>query len=200
MVLDRQVADAAPRIEPVGRREGVGRADRRGSARQLPQWSCSGASGGSSRSVRISPRNSQEPSVAADQVGVLALPAEPRLLRQRLLQHRGGVDEHLHLGRETRGEPAGELLEPALEHVVIVAMAGIDRQIAPIGSSSSGSGSWRGPVVQAADDRGAGRRPQTVGRLATVGTRGPASPWCRGPQRRARRGSDGPPRLAGRPP
>ena len=32
-----------------------------------------------------------------DQVGVLALPAEPGLLRQRLLHHRRGVDEDLEL-------------------------------------------------------------------------------------------------------
>ena len=36
---------------------------------------------------------------AADEVGVLALPAEPGRLGERLLHHRRGVDEHLHVAR-----------------------------------------------------------------------------------------------------
>ena len=51
LVLDRQVGDAAPRIEPVGRGEGARSGRRRGSARQMPQWSARAASGGSSSAV-----------------------------------------------------------------------------------------------------------------------------------------------------
>ena len=35
--------------------------------------------------------------LAADEVRMLALPADPGRLRQRLFHHRGGVDEHLQL-------------------------------------------------------------------------------------------------------
>ena len=34
---------------------------------------------------------------ARDQIGVLALPAQSRRLRQRLFHHGGGIDEHFHL-------------------------------------------------------------------------------------------------------
>ncbi len=40
--------------------------------------------------------------LARDEVGVLALPADPRRLRQRLLHHRRGVDEDLQLARRLR--------------------------------------------------------------------------------------------------
>ena len=43
------------------------------------------------------------------QVGVLALPAESRLLRDRFFHHRRGVDKQLHLARPVFGNPAGEL-------------------------------------------------------------------------------------------
>ncbi len=39
---------------------------------------------------------------ARDEIGVLALPAEARLLRQRLLHHRRSIDEELHFGAEAR--------------------------------------------------------------------------------------------------
>ena len=48
LVLDRQIGDAAARIEQVGRGKRVSSGRCRGSARQEPQWSVSGASGGSS--------------------------------------------------------------------------------------------------------------------------------------------------------
>ncbi len=35
--------------------------------------------------------------LARDQVGVLALPAEPRRLRQRFFHHRCGIDEYFHV-------------------------------------------------------------------------------------------------------
>ena len=46
-------------------------------------------------------RAEEEPvaQLARQQVRVLPLPAEPRRLPQRLLRHRRGVDEHLHLAR-----------------------------------------------------------------------------------------------------
>ena len=109
----------------------------------------------SSRSVRISPRNSQEPKLAGDQVGVLALPAQPRRLRQRLLQQRRGVDEHLHLAHRAAVHPAGQLLQPALDQLVIVAVARVDRDVArdpaaasvgqrvAVGRRSSGRRRWR---------------------------------------------------------
>ena len=80
---------------------------------------------------------------AADEVGVLALPAEPRRLRQRLLHHRRGVDEHFDVGAGARDEPGGELFEPALDDVVIIAMAGVDGDGADLRARASRRGDRR---------------------------------------------------------
>ena len=84
-----------------------------------------------SRSVRISPRNSQEPNRRDTRLVCLPCQPMPGRLRQRLFQQRCGVDEHLHLGAEPAVHPAGQLLQPALEQLVIVAVAGIDRDGGP---------------------------------------------------------------------
>ena len=124
-VLDREVGDAAARVELVGRGKGVGRA---------------GVEAGAARAAMVrfrrvrrqfrggEDRAEEEPraEVAADEVGVLALPAEAGLFRERLLHHRRGVDEDLDVGAGSRGEPGRDLLQPALDDVVIVAVARID--------------------------------------------------------------------------
>ena len=55
-------------------------------------------------------RAEEEPvaELARDQHRVLALPAEPGGCGERLLHHRRGVDEHLHVARRPRREEAGE--------------------------------------------------------------------------------------------
>src|SRR3546814_7293486 len=69
---------------------------------------------------------------SADEVGVLALPAEPGRRRQRLFHHRRGVHEDLHVLACARGEPRGDLLETALDQVVVVAVARIDGDCRPV--------------------------------------------------------------------
>jgi hypothetical protein len=64
-----------------------------------------GLVGGSS--ARREDRAEEQPRAefAGDEIGVLALPAEAGGGGQRLLHHRRGVDEHLHLA-PLRGKPA----------------------------------------------------------------------------------------------
>ncbi len=54
--------------------------------------------------------------LAADQHGVLALPAEARRFRQRLLHHRRRIDEHFHLRRRcgASSSPASSLSRPLM--------------------------------------------------------------------------------------
>ena len=74
--------------------------------------------------------------LARDEIGVLALPAKARRLRQRLLHHGRGVDENLDLRRAKAAMRAAATSQPAscfrraLDDVVIVAVARIDRDIA----------------------------------------------------------------------
>ena len=62
-----------------------------------------------------------------NQIGVLALPAEARGFRERLLHHRRSVDEHLDVAAGLFDQPAAEILQPRLDHLVVVVALGIDR-------------------------------------------------------------------------
>jgi hypothetical protein len=90
--------------------------------------------------------------LARHQDGVLALPAEARGLRQGLLHHGGGVDEDLHVLARTRRQEARELLELALDDVVVVAHAGVDRDGAAVFQRERGERVGLRPVAHAEDD------------------------------------------------
>ncbi len=77
--------------------------------------------------------------LAGDEVGVFALPAETRLGRQRLFHQRGRVDEHAVLAAQAGLHAVREVLEPALDQLVIVAALGVDRDEARGSCSSSPS-------------------------------------------------------------
>ncbi len=129
LVLDRQIGNAAPRVDLVGRGKGGGRAgvETGAAAPAMVGLRLVG------RQVEIGEdRAEKQPraEIAADQIGVLALPAEARRRGERLLHHRRRIDEHLDLGpsrARRRDEPGGERLQPALDDVMIVAVARIDR-------------------------------------------------------------------------
>src|SRR6185312_11490720 len=113
LVLDRQVGNAAPRVELVGLGERGGRAGVEAGAAAPATVALGGI--GIEREAQIDFAEKQpRPELARNQVGVLALPAEPRLLSQRLFHHRRGIDEDLELGRPLRRDPTAEPLEPLL--------------------------------------------------------------------------------------
>ena len=124
-MLDREVGNAAPRIEPERRREGIGRAG--GEA---------GAAGAAARGVRHVGRElergveraEEEPASvrAADEIGVLALPAETGGFGERLFHDRGGIDEHLELAAGKLDQPPGERLQRLLDEVMIVRALRVD--------------------------------------------------------------------------
>ncbi len=128
-VLDRQVGDAAAGVEPIGGREGVGRADVETGA-AAPAMVGRGLirpqHGGREDCAEKEPRAV----VLADQIGVLALPAEARGFGERLFHHRRRVDEDLHAHVPIRAGARGELRRDALQRpfdqIVIVAVSRID--------------------------------------------------------------------------
>ena len=82
---------------------------------------------------------------ATDQIGVLALPADAGGRGERLFHQRRGIDEHLDVGAGPRRKAGGDLLQLALDQVVIVAVAGIDRDRRPV-LAGQGFPADRGPA------------------------------------------------------
>ena len=112
-----------------GRRRSGRRRGRRGSE---PQWSRSGGSGASARSVRISPRNSQEPSSRETRLVCLPCQPSPACWASGFSSTGAVSTKTLTSAAGLGGEPARELLEPALDQLVVVAMAGVDRDRAAL--------------------------------------------------------------------
>src|SRR6185312_2625078 len=165
-VLDVEVAEATPRIEPERGGKGLRRADveaaRAGAAalrlRRIDRQLGRGEDG-----AQEQPRAE----LARDQYAVLALPAEAGSFRQRLFHHRGGVDENLHLVPGPALEQTGDFLEPALDELVIVPVARIDRDGAAVPVRENAERIVRRPVFDPEHDDGADVRPEP-GRLGAL--------------------------------
>ena len=177
-VFDCQIGNAAPRIEPVGRREG-----RRGAGVEAgPARAAMVALGGIDRQFqRGEDRPKKEPrsQLAADQIGVLALPAQPRRLSQRFLHHRRGVDEDLNLRRlgpclaaSGIDQPAPEPLELLLHHVVVIAVLCVDRDRRAVLLRQHRSGVVLGAVVLGQHDHRARLGPERRRVAAPMGALG----------------------------
>src|SRR5690606_37384794 len=95
-VLDGEVGYAAAGVELVRRREGLRRA---GVLTGLARTAAIGVRGIGCDLHRGVDRCEEQPAsvLAADEVGVLPLPADPRRLTERLFHHRRGIDEDLEL-------------------------------------------------------------------------------------------------------
>ena len=118
-----------------------------------------------------------------DQIGVLADPAETRLLGQRLFQHRRRVDEDaVAEGADGRGDAVGELLQAAAQHLVVVAAQGVARDVGAGGvARSAQAGLRRGRAGSPCAPRSRAGCPAPARPGGCAWCRGrPCSPWCRG--------------------
>src|SRR6185312_11821846 len=108
-VLDRQIRDAAPRVEPVGRREGPRRTGIETGAAGAAMVGLDGVGRELEREEYLA---EEKPGAEflRDEVGVLALPADAGALGERLFHDRRGVDEHFQLARPGLGDPARQRL------------------------------------------------------------------------------------------
>ena len=98
--------------------------------------------------------------IAADDIGMLALPAETGGLRQRLFHHRCGIDKDLHLAFGLSDQPSGGALERPLHHVMIILALRIDRNAAVIGDVFQRKRIGGGGVAHAKHDHRLHVRPQ----------------------------------------
>ena len=127
VVFDGQVGDAAPRIQLVGRDDGLrrthidagaaaaamGRGRRRGRQRQVDEDLA---------------QEEHRAAVALQRQRVLAAPADAAARGQFHLQHRRRIGEHARAQRaDLFGQAVGQRLQPLAQHLVVVAAARIDR-------------------------------------------------------------------------
>ena len=90
-MLDGEIGDAAPRIQPVGRNDGRGRAG--GYARLAGAAVRAGRRIERQRQVRQDLAQKETGArVAGDEVGMFADPAQARIARERFFEHRRAVD------------------------------------------------------------------------------------------------------------
>jgi len=163
-MLDGEIGNAAPRIEPVGRRKGGGR------ARILARRTATAAVAPGRRRRKIErriDRAQEQPAamLAADEITVLALPAESRRRRQRLFHHRRGIDEHLDLGLGSFGDqPARDRLQRLFDDVMIVGALRIDRNTAPARMPRKRERVERRGIAHAERDHRLDLGPQSLGR------------------------------------
>ena len=64
---------------------------------------------------------------ARDQIGVFALPAEAGFRGERLFHQRRGIHEHFDLRPALLRQPLRQLLQLALDHIVIIAPRRVGR-------------------------------------------------------------------------
>ena len=106
---------------------------------------------------------------ARHEIGVLALPSEPRARGQRLFHQRGGIDEDLYFAAAFSREPGGEVLQLRFKRVVIIAAGGVERDGAARAPRQNVQriGGWR--VREDADDGLFRLGPEHGGMGATFG-------------------------------
>ena len=148
-----------------------------------------GASGSSSSSVRITPRNSQLP--CSRETRLVCLPCQPipAACGQRLFHHRRGVDEHLELARGPLDDEPRQRLQRLLDRLVIVAALRIDRD-APALALARQAPSDRSPARSSFPARSPTSPPATsaVGdtRWSARVSIQPIVPWCPASSQRRR--------------
>ncbi len=131
-VLDGQVGNAARGIEPIGRREGIGRAHRQAARTGAAAVGVRRIGRDLRASCRSSPRNSQEPK--RRDTRFVCLPCQPIPARCASgFSITGAVSTNTFTSSpEARGDELRQVLQHALDHVVVVAVAGIDRDRATV--------------------------------------------------------------------
>src|ERR1700730_1153227 len=132
LVLDRQIRNAAPGIELVGSGERRGRTRIQAAVARAAMVRFSWIGIELEAQIDLAEK---EPGaeLPGNQVGVLALPAQPGALGERLLHNWSGVDKKLQRSGPMLLDPMRERLKAALQGVMIIAASRVDRNRADFG-------------------------------------------------------------------
>ena len=149
--LDREVGDAAPCVQPVGRDDGAGGAGRDAGAAAAAVSGACGVDGQLQIHVDLAQKEIRA-RVALDQIRVFADPAQARVACERLLQHGRAVDEGpITEWTDRRGDLVAESLQPKAHELVVIASQRVARYVsgAPIGEHILRIGGRGRPIVHA---------------------------------------------------
>ena len=171
LVLDRQIRDAAPRIEPVGRRKRRGRTGIQAGAGRSRNGRPLGSIGRELEREEDLAEKQPRAELPRNEIGVLALPAEAGAPGDRLFHHRRGIDKQLERARPALLDPMREPFQAPLQSVVIIAAARINRERTAIARFRQRQRVVLRGVINAEHDHRARFRPQR--------------PWIAAPRRSA---------------
>ena len=120
---------------------------------------------------------------------LVCLPCQPSPAARgkRLLHHGGGIDKNLDVAAGGLDQPAPKLLQPRLDHLVIVVAARIDRNAAAHAVFQDRQRIVVRAVIDAEHDDRTHLRPHRARIAAARGIRPPSSPCRRGRRRRETR-------------
>src|SRR5262249_32955218 len=159
LVLDREIGNAAPRIEPVGLRKRRRWTDVEAGA-ALPAMVPFGRIRFDRKRGEDRAEKQPRPVAARHQIGVLALPPQARSLRQRLLHDGCGVNKNLGVASSLRDQPTRNCFQPWLDDLVVVIALRIDRDRAVTALAQDRERVIVRPVVHPQHDDRAGVWPQ----------------------------------------
>jgi hypothetical protein len=185
LVLDGEVGDAAPRIELVGRRKGVRRAGVEAGAARAAMVGLGRVGLRVAAVVKMAPRKSQEPNSRLTRF--VCLPCQPMPAASASgFSMTGAVSTNTFTSPPgPRRDLAGQFLQPALDDVVIVAVARIDRDRAAVRHAGACAGRRPGRSSCRARRSSVPRATSTLGIAAALEASRPSMPSSRG--NRARR-------------
>ena len=127
IVFDGEVADAAPRVQPIGRHDGAGGAGADAGAAAAAMFG-NGRGGGQGQINKNLAQKKHRPAFAIEHQGVFAAPALAAAGGEFGFQHRCAIGEHAVAQRPHRlRQPVGQLLQALAQHLVVVAPPGVHR-------------------------------------------------------------------------
>ena len=170
LVLDGQIGNAAPRIEPVG----LGKGGRRANIQAV---SASAAMvgltwiGWNFQCRKHLTEKQPRAELPRHQICMLALPAKTGALGHRFFHHRRSVDEQFDVAIPIFGDPASKLTQALFHHVVVVAPTGIGGHRPPVAVGMEKKWVFFGTVIHPNCDDAFSFRPQIRWRLSAFAGR-----------------------------